>query len=48
MMQHQDIEHHLILLGEELQELGLKKPIRLLLIGGAFMITQKSGYLLSR
>lgn len=40
MMQYQDIEHNLTLLGEEL---GLKKPIRLLLIGGAFMITQKIG-----
>lgn len=43
MMQRQDIEHNLTLLGEELQELGLQKPIRLLLIGGAYMITQKIG-----
>jgi hypothetical protein len=35
-----DIEHALALLGEQLQELGLTQPIRLLMIGGAFMITQ--------
>ncbi len=43
MMQRQDIEYNLTLLGEELQEMGLQKPIRLLLIGGAYMITQKIG-----
>lgn len=42
-MQHQDIERNLTLLGEELQELGLKKPLRLLLIGGAYLITQNIG-----
>jgi len=35
-----EIEHALALLGEQLQELGLQKPIRLLMIEGAFMLTQ--------
>jgi hypothetical protein len=35
-----DIERTLALLGEQLQELGLTQPIHLLMIGGAFMITQ--------
>ena len=39
-MQKEDIEHNLSLLGEQLEELGLKKPIRLLMIGGGFMLTQ--------
>ncbi len=39
-MQKEDIEHNLSLLGEQLEELGLKRPIRLLMIGGGFMLTQ--------
>lgn len=39
-MQKQDIEHNLSLLGEQLEELGLQTTIRLLMIGGGFMLTQ--------
>jgi hypothetical protein len=39
-MQAQDIEHYLADLGQELQQMGMQHPIRLLLIGGAFMLTQ--------
>jgi hypothetical protein len=39
-MQGQDIERALAALGQELQNLGVQKPIRLLLVGGAFMLTQ--------
>ncbi len=39
-MEKQDIEHNLSLLGEQLEELGCHSPIRLLLIGGGFMLTQ--------
>ncbi len=39
-MQKQDIEHNLFLLGEQLEELGCHSPIRLLMIGGGFMLTQ--------
>jgi predicted nucleotidyltransferase len=38
-MQEQDIIRFLSLVGEELQEFGLQRPIRLLLIGGAYMLT---------
>ena len=39
-MREQEIIHYLKLLGEELAELQLQKPVRLLMIGGAYMITQ--------
>jgi len=39
-MREQEIIHYLRLLGEELEELQLQRPIRLLMIGGAYMITQ--------
>lgn len=39
-MQEQEIIHYLRLLGEELEALQLKRPVRLLMIGGAYMITQ--------
>ena len=39
-MQAKDIERSLAALGHELQNLGVQKPIRLLLVGGAFMLTQ--------
>jgi len=39
-MQAKDIERALAALGLELQNLGVQKPIRLLLVGGAFMLTQ--------
>src|SRR5215471_10099100 len=39
-MQVVDIERALAALGQELQNLGVHKPIRLLLVGGAYMLTQ--------
>src|SRR5258708_13537089 len=39
-MQKQDIEHNLSLLGSQLDELGMQTTIRLLMIGGGFMLTQ--------
>jgi hypothetical protein len=39
MEEHQIIEN-LSLVGDELQNMGLKRPIRILVIGGAYMITQ--------
>ena len=39
-MQGKDIERALAALGEELQHMGIQQPIRLLLVGGAFMLTQ--------
>ncbi|GHO50942.1 hypothetical protein [Ktedonospora formicarum] len=39
-MQSQEIEAYLAELGQELQGLAVKRPIRILLIGGAFMLTQ--------
>ena len=39
-MQAHDIETYLADLGQELQQVGLQRPVRLLLIGGAFMLTQ--------
>lgn len=39
-MQAQDIEAHLADLGQELQNLGVEEPVRILMIGGAFMLTQ--------
>ena len=39
-MQAEEIETHLAELGQELQEMGLPHPIRILLVGGAFMLTQ--------
>ena len=39
-MQAQDIEHYLADLGQALTEMGQQQPLRLLLVGGAFMLTQ--------
>jgi hypothetical protein len=39
-MQAQDIEVHLADLGQELYNMGVSTPIRILLVGGAFMLTQ--------
>ncbi len=39
-MQVQEIEAHLAELGQELQNLHVQSPIRILLVGGAFMLTQ--------
>jgi hypothetical protein len=39
-MQEQEIESYLAELGQELQNLGVQYPIRILLVGGAFMLTQ--------
>ena len=39
-MQKEEIETHLAELGQELQEMGLERPIPILLVGGAFMLTQ--------
>lgn len=39
-MQAKEIETHLAELGTELQEMGIQRPIRILLVGGAFMLTQ--------
>jgi len=36
-MQVEDIERALAALGEELQNLGVQRQIRLLLVGGAYM-----------
>lgn len=36
-MDSKQIEQYLAMLGEELQKQGVKQPIRLLLIGGAFI-----------
>lgn len=39
-MQAQEIEAHLADLGQELQDLGVEHPVRILMIEGAFMLTQ--------
>jgi hypothetical protein len=39
-MHVQDIENYLAELGQELQNQSLQRPIRILLVGGAFMLTQ--------
>jgi len=39
-MHAQEIENYLAELGQELQNLGVQHPIRILLVGGAFMLTQ--------
>lgn len=39
-MQVEEIEKYLAELGQELQRLGLQHPFRVLLVGGAFMLTQ--------
>ena len=39
-MQARDIEACLADLGRELQDLGVEHPVRILMIGGAFMLTQ--------
>lgn len=39
-MQTEDIEAYLAELGQELQDLGIESPVRVLLIDGAFMLLQ--------
>jgi hypothetical protein len=39
-MHAQEIEHYLAGLGQELQDMGVQHPMRVLLVGGAFMLTQ--------
>ncbi len=39
-MQAHEIEHALALLGQELQDRGIQHPIRILIVGGAYMVTQ--------
>lgn len=39
-MTTQDIESYLAELGQELQNAGITQPVRLLIVGGAFMLTQ--------
>ena len=39
-MQADEIEMYLAELGQELQNQGMQRPIRVLLVGGAFMLTQ--------
>ena len=39
-MHEQEIERYLADLGQELQQGGVQHPVRLLLVGGAFMLTQ--------
>ena len=39
-MKAEEIETHLAEPGQTLQEMGLQRPIRILLVGGAFMLTQ--------
>lgn len=41
-MNAKDIEHYLSLLGNALADLGVTYPVRVLLLGGAFMLTQIS------
>ena len=39
-MEEHNIVEMLSLLGEELQEMGVTKPIQIVLVGGAYMVTQ--------
>jgi hypothetical protein len=39
-MNASDIERYLLLVGEELQAMGVSEPIQLLLVGGGYMLTQ--------
>lgn len=39
-MQAREIEMYLAQLGQELEERGVQQPVRMLLIGGAFMLLQ--------
>lgn len=39
-MQAQDITIYLAELGQELQHMGVQDPVRILLVGGAYMLTQ--------
>lgn len=47
-MQEADIINLLMLVGEELEAFGLQRPIRILLIGGAYMLTQVHNRLITR
>ncbi len=39
-MSARDIEAYLAELGQELQSTGVAQPVRLLMVGGAYMLTQ--------
>ena len=39
-MHKKDIETYLAELGQELHDLGVQRHVRILLVGGAFMLTQ--------
>ena len=39
-MDANEIERYLAELGDELQQRGLTQPLRILVVGGAFMLTQ--------
>ena len=39
-MQSKDIEKYLAQLGQELADLHIQKPVRVLMIGGAYMLLQ--------
>jgi hypothetical protein len=41
-MQRQEMEQYLAELGQALEQQGVQQPVRILLIGGAFMLTQMS------
>jgi hypothetical protein len=41
-MQRQEMEQYLAELGQALEQQGVQEPVRILLIGGAFMLTQMS------
>src|SRR6266700_3654226 len=39
-MDKKEIERYLAKLGQELQDMGIQQPVRILLVGGAYMLTQ--------
>ena len=47
-MEPHDIEHYLTELGTELSTRGIKKPVRMMLIGGAYKTRQQAQKLLER
>ncbi len=39
-MDARDIQRYLSLVGRELKDMGIRGPVRLLMIGGGYMLTQ--------
>jgi len=39
-MQASEIENHLAALGHELRQMGVQHPVRILMVGDAYMLTQ--------